>query len=266
MTFLELVKLLRNTVNAEDVLELDEDLIEKSETSSRGVCCRGNWRISWPGAQSLLFGSSLFCHLYSCMNVGLSIGCRAGNEASPHPEFATAGFGRVLDSASTEEFGVKTLVLGIGNPILGDDGVGFHIVQELAKEIKSENIDIRDTSAGGLNLLDIIVGYERLILIDAVLVDEEEVGKIFRLRLEDVVESSRLPISPHHYNISTTIELGRRLFPGEIPREITVFAVGIRRVAQVTEEMSARVKEAIPNVIRLILEEESWLNSMSGQK
>ena len=53
---------------------------------------------------------------------------------------------------------MKTLVLGMGNPILGDDGIGFYIAQELAKEINDENIDVKDTSVNGLNLLELIVG------------------------------------------------------------------------------------------------------------
>ena len=81
---------------------------------------------------------------------------------------------------------MKTLVLGIGNPILGDDGVGFHIAQELAKEIKDENIDVKDTSAGGLNLLELIAGYDKLILIDAIMTENGEAGEIYQLKPEEI--------------------------------------------------------------------------------
>ena len=84
---------------------------------------------------------------------------------------------------------MRTLVLGIGNPILGDDGIGFHIAQELAKEIKDENIDVKDTSEDGLNLLELIVGYDKLIIIDAIMTEDEEVGGIYRLKPEDTGES-----------------------------------------------------------------------------
>ena len=49
---------------------------------------------------------------------------------------------------------MKTLILGIGNPLLGDDGVGFHVAQELAKETANENIDIKAASIDSLNLLE----------------------------------------------------------------------------------------------------------------
>ncbi|MCD6110157.1 MAG: hydrogenase maturation protease [Thermoplasmata archaeon] len=150
---------------------------------------------------------------------------------------------------------MRTLVLGIGNPIMGDDGVGFHVVKELAKEIKDENIDVKDTSADGLNLLELIIGYDKLIVIDAIVTEGEKVGRIYRLKPEDVCEPLRSVISSHHFNLTTTLEIGKRLFPEDIPKEITVFAVGIQEVSKVTEEMTVKVKEAIPRVVDLILEE-----------
>ena len=150
---------------------------------------------------------------------------------------------------------MRTLVLGIGNPILGDDGIGFHIAQELAKEIKDENIGVKDTSVNGLNLLELIVGYDKLIVIDAIMTEEAKAGEIYRLKPRSSSETAWSTISLHHLNLATTIEIGKRLFPQEIPGEVIIFAVGAQEVTEVTEEMTARVKEAIPRVINLVLEE-----------
>jgi len=150
---------------------------------------------------------------------------------------------------------VRTLILGIGNPFLGDDGVGFHIAQELAKEIKDENIDVKDTSTGGLNLLELIVGYDKVIIIDAIVTENGEVGEIYQLRPEDIGEPAQSIISAHHLNLLTTIKLGRELFPKEMPGEVAVLAVGIQEVTRVTEEMTGKVKEAIPRAVNLVLEE-----------
>ena len=150
---------------------------------------------------------------------------------------------------------MRTLVLGIGNPILGDDGIGFHIAQELAKEIKDENIDVKDTSVNGLNLLGLIVGYDKLIVIDAIMTEDEKVGEIYRLKPRNSSETAWSTISLHHLNLATTIEIGERLFPKEMPGEVIIFAIGAQEVTEVTGEMTARVKEAIPRVINLVLEE-----------
>lgn len=152
---------------------------------------------------------------------------------------------------------MKTLVLGIGNPILGDDGVGFHVAQELAGEIKDENVHVKDTSVDGLNLLELIIGYDKLIVIDAIMTEGGEVGEVYRLNLEDIGEPSGSAISPHHFNLATTIEVGKSLFPKEMPEKITIFAVGTQEVTKVTTEMTAKVKEAIPKVASLVLEETS---------
>jgi len=150
---------------------------------------------------------------------------------------------------------VRTLVLGIGNTILGDDGIGVHIAQGLAKEINDENIDVMDTSIDGLNLLELIVGYDKVIIIDAIMTEDGEVGEIYRLRPENIGRLACSATSPHHLNLAATIEIGKRLFPQEIPGEVIIFAVGAQEVTEVTEEITARVKEAIPRVINLVLEE-----------
>ena len=150
---------------------------------------------------------------------------------------------------------MRTLVLGIGNTILGDDGIGVHIVQGLAKEINDENIDVMDTSIDGLNLLELIVGYDKVIIIDAIMTEETKAGEIYRLRPENIGRLACSATSPHHLNLATTIEIGKRLFPQEIPGEVIIFAVGAQEVTEVTEEMTVRVKEAIPRAINLVLEE-----------
>jgi len=150
---------------------------------------------------------------------------------------------------------MRTLVLGIGNSILGDDGVGVHVAQELSRKIKDENVDVRDTSVDGLNLLEFIMGYDKLVVIDAIMTEDGEVGEIYRLKPEEVCQPSHSAISPHHFNLATTLEIGKKLFPEEMPKEVTVFAVDTQEVARVTEEMTGKVKEAIPRVISLVLEE-----------
>lgn len=150
---------------------------------------------------------------------------------------------------------MKTLVLGIGNSILGDDGVGVHVTRELAEKIKDENVDVRDTSVDGLNLLEFIVGYDKLVVVDAIMTETGKAGEIYRLKPENVCQPSTSAISPHHFNLATTIEIGKRLFPREMPKEVIVFAVGTQEVVKVTEEMTGKVKEAIPIVVGLVLEE-----------
>lgn len=150
---------------------------------------------------------------------------------------------------------MKTLIMGIGNSLLGDDGIGVHIARRLSRLVKDENVDIVDTNMGGLNLLDFILGYDKLIIIDAIMTDQDQVGEIYRLGQEKIGEPVYTATSPHHFNLPATIEIGRRLFPDEMPKEVVVYAVGTRDVAQITEEITDEVKKAIPDALSLVLAE-----------
>ncbi|MBU1941107.1 MAG: hydrogenase maturation protease, partial [Candidatus Thermoplasmatota archaeon] len=63
---------------------------------------------------------------------------------------------------------MKTIILGVGNPILSDDGVGLHVIQQLKKCIKNPQIHLDEALTGGMNLLDLLIGYDKAIIIDAV--------------------------------------------------------------------------------------------------
>ncbi len=150
---------------------------------------------------------------------------------------------------------MNTLILGIGNPILGDDGVGFHVAKELERLIKDDTMDIGDASTGGLNLLDIIMGYEKVVIIDAIKTEGGEPGEIYRLRPEDFSKSVHLATSMHDLNFPTVIEIGNKLMPEEMPREIVIFAIEVEEIEKFTEEMTTKVKEAVPKVVNLVLGE-----------
>jgi len=150
---------------------------------------------------------------------------------------------------------MKTLIMGIGNSLLGDDGIGVHIARRLSRLVKDESVDIVDTNMGGLNLLDFILGYDKLVIIDAIITDQDQVGEINRLGQEKIGEPVYTATSPHHFNLPATIEIGRRLFPDEMPKEVVIYAVGTQDVAQITEEITDEVKKAIPDVLSLVLAE-----------
>ncbi len=148
---------------------------------------------------------------------------------------------------------MKTLVLGIGNDILGDDAVGIHIAKSISKKIHSPDIDVKETGATGLNLIETISGYDKLIVIDAILSNKPGSGQIHRLELKDLESGKTL--TPHEASLHTTIELGNRLFPGQMPREVIIFGVQIEDIEEVTIDITPAIKAAIPKAVRLIIKE-----------
>jgi hydrogenase maturation protease len=158
---------------------------------------------------------------------------------------------------------MRTLVLGIGNSILGDDGVGVHVAREVAARVKDGDVDVRDVSVDGLNLFDFILGYEKLVVVDAIVTEDGRVGDVFRLTPEKVCDPSRSAISPHHFNLATTLDIGKKLFPDRIPRDVVLYAVEAEEATAVSEEMTREVEQAVPRAVDLVLEE-IGLASLAG--
>ena len=147
---------------------------------------------------------------------------------------------------------MNTLILGIGNPILTDDGVGIKI----ARKIKEGNpeLEVIETSEAGIALLDLIAGYDKLVIIDSIKTGQEKPGEVYKLRLEDLkptVDSA----SSHGVDIATAFELGRGL-GYRMPKYISLYAVEIKDNTTFGEDCTEEVEERIPFIMSQIIEEE----------
>ena len=148
---------------------------------------------------------------------------------------------------------MKTLVLGLGNPILSDDGVGIRVAHEVSNRLKNPQVTVSETSAAGLSLLDSIVGYDKVIIIDAIQTEKGQAGQIYRMKTEDFSLTKRLS-SPHQINLATALELGKMLNLA-MPEKITVFAVEAKDVTSFGEKCTPEVEKAIPEVVKMVLED-----------
>ena len=148
---------------------------------------------------------------------------------------------------------MKSLVLGLGNPILSDDGVGIRVAHEVASQLENPQVTVLETSAAGLSLLDSIVGYDKVIIIDAIQTEKGEAGQIYRMTTADFSLTKHFS-SPHQINLVTALELGKMLNLA-MPGEITVFAVEAKDITNFSEECTAEVEQAIPAVVKMVLAE-----------
>ncbi len=155
---------------------------------------------------------------------------------------------------SSPEPVLKTLVLGIGNTILGDDGIGVRIVRKAAEQYGSSDVSFKETGAAGLNLLDIILGFDKLIVVDAILCKPEDTGKVFRLGPQAIKTSSGA-VSAHSCGLDTALQLATKLNEAQVPREVVIIAVGIQAVGLITETLSPAVEAALPEAVALVLSE-----------
>ena len=147
---------------------------------------------------------------------------------------------------------VKVLIIGIGNLLRSDDGVGLHVIETLRKEDLSDNVDLMD-GLSGLDILDVIEGYDRIIIIDAIQTGGEP-GTIHKLSLEDLKAKHTLHSYSTHLNMDfpTVLELGRKLFPEKIPEDITIIAVEAEDITTISDKCTPQVEKAVPEVVQLI--------------
>ena len=147
----------------------------------------------------------------------------------------------------------KTLILGLGNSLLSDDGVGLTIAAELKSRLDQSDITVIETSVAGLSLLDLLVGYDRAIIIDAIQTLDGKPGQIYRLDPE-AFDTTRRTISPHDVNFTTALEFGKKVGLS-LPQEIVIFAIEVSDVSTFSEELTPQVTQAIPTCVEIVLQE-----------
>jgi hydrogenase maturation protease len=148
---------------------------------------------------------------------------------------------------------LKTLVLGLGNSILTDDAVGFAVVEEVRRRLHTGDVTVSEASVGGLGLLELVVSYDRVIIIDAIQTGSREPGEIHRLWPDEFHGSVRAA-STHDISLTSALELGHQLGM-DTPKEIVIFGIEAADVETFGEQLTPAVATAVPRTVDLVLEE-----------
>ena len=147
---------------------------------------------------------------------------------------------------------MRTLILGIGNPILTDDGVGIRIAQRLKEE--KPYLEAMETSEAGIAILDFIVGYDKLIIVDSIITKKGKPGDLYRLELEDLKPMMNFS-SSHSIDIATAIKIGEGL-GYKVPNLVSIYAVEIKDNTTFGEKCTQEVEKRIPSIARQIIRKE----------
>jgi hydrogenase maturation protease len=142
---------------------------------------------------------------------------------------------------------MRVLILALGNPIVCDDGVAFHILEQMGPHLPpvSDDFAIEDACTGGMDLLPYIMGFDRVLILDAVLTRVDPPGTVGVFRVDQLKESIHTD-SPHHTNFATAIELGKKVEPERMPTEISIIGVEVDNILEFGEELTEDVKAAVP--------------------
>lgn len=169
---------------------------------------------------------------------------------------------------------MKTIIIGLGNPLLGDDGIGWRIAQQVEQRLASwmqaswrENlsleiapVEVDCLSVGGLSLMEHLIGYDHAILIDAITTSDAPQGTLFSFRVDDLPEqkpgAQSTPnhlASVHDATLLTALQLGRHL-GAHLPAQIDIVAIEACKVYDFSEELSAQVASAVSPAVQRVFE------------
>jgi hydrogenase maturation protease len=167
---------------------------------------------------------------------------------APLGDDAAAGEARGKDG--TPDRSPNVLVLGAGNILLSDEGIGVRVVEALQQRYQvPEGVEILDGGTCGMDLLDVIAGRDHLILVDAVNTGSPP-GTIVRLKDDELPAVFRTKSSPHQLGLQDVLALLRLL--DQAPAHVTVIGVqpaSLDLGLELTPLIAARLDEMLTMVI-----------------
>jgi hydrogenase maturation protease len=169
------------------------------------------------------------------------------------------------------EQAIRTLVLGLGNDLYGDDAVGIELVRRLRQEAACgrlpccdpEKTHFEECTLSGLALLDVITGYDTLLIVDTIKKEQPKTGRVRLLEADDL---RAIPgPSPHYVSVPQTIEIGRRLGL-HVPTRIRIVAVEAKNMYHLGEGISAEMAKALPRILARVKDVLKNLGSPAGAR
>lgn len=148
---------------------------------------------------------------------------------------------------------LRTLVLGLGNPALGDDGVGWQVAGQVQAILGAlSSVTFLCLTAGGYGLMEKMIGYDRAILIDA-FASDAAFGSVMILRLADLPNYTAFHVpSSQDTPLQDAMLMGRAV-GAHLPSEVKIIGVTIPRELEFHHGLSEPVAAAVPFAVRQVL-------------
>jgi hydrogenase maturation protease len=148
---------------------------------------------------------------------------------------------------------MKTLIVGLGNPLVSDDSVGLRVVERLKPLLAGRlDVEVSEDYWGGLRLMERMIGFDRAIVVDAIQTGAPP-GTIHRLTAEGV--PTQRSASAHDVNLATALEFGRQA-EASLPenRHVLLVAIEAADVLNFSEKCTPAVEAAVPHAVQAVLD------------
>ncbi len=158
---------------------------------------------------------------------------------------------------------MKTRVIGLGNTLLTDDGAGVHVARAVARRLArcppDEAVDVIESEVAGFSLMEMMAGWQKVVLVDAVQFTGIPPGTVIRLDPQDLHTSLRIR-SVHEIDLPTVMELGRKLGL-DMPRQVTVFGIQAEDASTFGERLTESSIKGAEKALELVWNELHGLTS-----
>jgi len=149
---------------------------------------------------------------------------------------------------------MKIIVVGLGNPILGDDGVGWKVAEDVRKHLPEDTpVDVACLSLGGISLMEHLIDYDHVILVDAFSMDAP-VGSISVLKLSQLPNYSAYhTTSIHDTSLQKAMELGKQM-GAYLPDDVMIIGIATKCIHDFSDDLSPPVARVVPCVVNIVLD------------
>jgi len=148
---------------------------------------------------------------------------------------------------------LRTVIIGIGSLLRGDDAVGIRVAEAIERETLPPDVKVVATTAAGLALLDLLTGYDRALIIDAIQTRQGKPGDVHRVELDDLPAPLH-SFTVHDVSLRSALDIGQKMgLP--LPVETVIFAVEVADVTPLRESCTPQVEGAISKAVSLVLNE-----------
>ena len=147
---------------------------------------------------------------------------------------------------------MKSVIIGLGNPIVGDDAIGIRVVESIKDNFPTlDKTDIlADVSIAGINLVELFRGYDRVILVDSIQTGQYSKGTVVNLNKEDFSLASHTS-GYHNMDIFTALEFSSRMY-GDIPTNIKIIGIEIENPMEFSDELSLEIQDIFEKIVNQV--------------
>jgi len=146
---------------------------------------------------------------------------------------------------------MNTLILGFGNEILTDDGIGIRLVRDLSQRYTDPAVQFDIACCGGLEIMELIRDFKKVVFIDAIRTRSGNPGDVYYFKPSDFRETMHLS-NLHDINFLTALKLGNSLGL-DLPDDLHIIAVEVIEDMEFSEEFTPPLKERYPLILEEVL-------------